>query len=141
MSAITHARRRERLEVRAVRDLDGSPLVRIDVEANPTEFYDLTPHQARDWPRRCDDVPSRGCPVSLDNYLRNLPGRCTSCGSHLARKAALAPAATGAIFTSALRTVADQTGTFHQSAMRRLIRAASPRSRSAPSTGARRLRV
>ncbi|GAA2007838.1 hypothetical protein [Nocardioides kribbensis] len=47
MSAIS-TRDGERMEVRAVRDIDGSPLVRIDVEANPTEFYDLTPHQARD---------------------------------------------------------------------------------------------
>ncbi len=79
--------------------------------------------------------------MSLDNYLRNLPGRCTSCGSHLATQGCTCPGGDWAIFTSALRTVADQTGTIHQSAMRRLIRAASPRSRSAPSTGARRLRV
>ncbi|GAA2007843.1 hypothetical protein [Nocardioides kribbensis] len=60
--------------------------------------------------------------MSLHNYLRNLPGRCTSCGSHLATQGCTCPGGDWVIFTSALRTVADQTGTIHQSAMRRLIR-------------------
>lgn len=56
--------------------------------------------------------------MSLDNYLRNLPGRCSTCGHHLKLQSCTCPGGDWAIFTSALRAAVRPDGTVHPCDMR-----------------------
>lgn len=64
--------------------------------------------------------------MSLDAYLRDLPGRCPSCGSHLATQGCTCPGGDWAIFTSALRKSVRADGTIHQRDVRPQIRGRVP---------------
>lgn len=60
--------------------------------------------------------------MSLETYLRTLPGRCQGCGHHTPTQGCRCPGGEWRVFRDALIAVAESDGTIHQSHMRRLIR-------------------
>jgi hypothetical protein len=61
--------------------------------------------------------------MTLLDYLTTLPGRCESCGAHLAAQGCRCGGDEWSIFTRALRAAADDTGHISQTRMRPLIQA------------------